>query len=207
MFACLLTVAVMLLLTGCEQPKPKTKTSTKTETAGQQEPAEEAAEPVKDVKPVDVEALPEPEFTLEYCNLRITSTRDDLQDAQDDLADEKEDLKDLQSQPKDADRDSAIASTEMAIRSLTSDVSSLQRGLSSLESKCKKLSAGVCAEFKADANEELADLKNELLKEQKELEYIRDAKKQDLQRRKLLLFERRIAEWTGIVEELDVECK
>ena len=68
MIACLMAVALMLLFTGCEQPKQTTKkttNATKTTTVQKTE----------DVKPINVTALPEPDFTLQYCNVRITETR------------------------------------------------------------------------------------------------------------------------------------
>ncbi|MBI4150354.1 hypothetical protein HY488_03045 [Candidatus Woesearchaeota archaeon] len=200
--ASIVAIALLLLLVGCEEKKTPAKKKTNATPTAQNQTAQQPT-----VKPVDVEAMPKPAYSLEYCNKRLNAIRDDLQSAQDNLADEQEDLKALQAEPKNEDRDNAIAGTTANIRALTNEVSSLQRGLESMDSKCKEITASVCAEFLADAQDELNDQKQELLNEQRELEYIRDAKRQDLQRRKVALFERRVNEWITIVEELQTKCK
>ncbi|GEM_PF-4633689 len=205
MIICVLTLAIMLLLTGCGQKGTASK-KTGTKTAPASAADKQAVRPVENVTPINVDALPPPAFSLQYCNKRLTDIRNDLKNAQDNLADERDDLRKLQAEPKTAERDATIKSSNEHVRTLTNDVSSLQHGLQSMEGKCAHVTSSICAEFITDAQGEVSDQRQELLNEQKELDYIHDAKKQDIQRRKVALIERRINEWTGIVEELQTQC-
>lgn len=208
MIISVLAIALILLISGCEEQKssPTKKRTNASSTGASATQRAQGTAAVENVTPVDVDALPEPSFSLQYCNNRLNEIRGDLQSAQDNLADEQSDLQEIQAEPRSAERDTTIASSNMNIRSLTNEVSSLQRGLESMDDKCKRLTTNVCAEFVADATDELNDIKQELLNEQQELNYIREARKQELQRRKLILLERQVTEWSGIVEELQTKC-
>lgn len=203
----ILAIALILLIGGCgQQTTPAKKKTNASSTGASATQRAQGDQRVENVTPVDVESLPEPSFSLQYCNERLNDIRNDLQNAQDNLADEQGDLQGLQAEPRSTERDSAIANTNTNIRALTNEVSSLQRGLESIDDKCKRLTPAVCAEFVADATDELNEAKQELLNEQQELNYIREARKQELQRRKLILLERQVTEWAGIVEELQTKC-
>lgn len=206
-------IALLLLLAACQQPKQEApaKKSSKQGTNGAEgkttpDTSEKTQQPAEEIKTVDVESMPEPAFTLEYCNKRIGTIRNDLQKAQENLADEQADLKRLQGERSD-EQQKAIATTTSSIKSLTAEVSGLQRGLESMEKKCKSITSNVCAEFTTDAQQELNDQKQELLNEQKELDYVKDPKKQSLQRRKIVLLQKQVDEWAGIVNELTEKCK